>query len=269
MDCLGWISQTNNLQRFIQVCQLLINLQRSLGKRKGGICKLIPGLVSQCQTKFGIAKESRDPAPGKDLGCRAPTALLRDGSTPGALPWFPKPGHQLSYAEVARCVLAACELAVSQGTTVCQAVRSEWCSSQGLQSVLRIWFQGPAGWSQRPSPTRLTPHYLQTSASLVRFSLESPPPGYALGMNSPAWADLKRRAMTGLSAIGSFSSSLPKTHAALGMVPIMTAQQQIQETPTASRPLSIPKPTSGVPRTGTPLSTSAPPHHCPQTSAQH
>lgn len=33
--------------------------------------------------------------------------------------------------------------------------------------------------------------------------------------------------------------------------------------------LSIPKPASGVPRTGTPLSTSAPPHLCPQTSAQH
>lgn len=103
--------------------------------------------------------------------------------------------------------------------SVCQALRSKRWSSQGLQSVLRTWFQRPANWSQRPSPARLTPRYLLTFASLVWFSLESPPLGEAWGMNAPAWADLKGRAMTDLSPVSSFSSSLPKSTRLLAWSP--------------------------------------------------
>lgn len=136
---------------------------------------------------------------------------------------FHKPAPPSSCVGAARRVLAAyelCELPVSQGTTVClSGWRSKWWSSQGLQSVLRIWFQRPANWSQRPSPARLTPHYLQTFASLVWFSLESPPLGEAWGMNAPAWADLKGRAMTDLSPVSSFSSSLPESTRLLARSP--------------------------------------------------
>lgn len=60
---------------------------------------------------------------------------MRDGSTQAALPRFHKPAPPSSCAEVARWELVACELAVSQGTTICQAVSSEGCSSQGLQAL--------------------------------------------------------------------------------------------------------------------------------------
>lgn len=180
--------------------------------------KTVTGLFSQFQRKFGIANDSRAPAPISNLGCTALIALTRDSSIQTALPWFHEPEPPLSYTEVARRVLAACELAASQGATVCQAVRSKRCSSQRLPSVLRIWFQGPASWSWRPSPAWLTPCYLQTFASLIWFSLKSPPPGETLGMNVPP-KQIWWKATMDLSPTSSFSTSLPKNSLLLAWSP--------------------------------------------------
>lgn len=103
--------------------------------------------------------------------------------------------------------------------SVCQAWGASDGPARACSQFSRIWFQRPANWSQRPSPTRLTPRYLQTFASLVWFSLESPPLGEAWGMNAPARADLKGRATTDLSPVSSFSSSLPENTQLLARSP--------------------------------------------------
>lgn len=130
--------------------------------------------------------------------------------------------HRAAWGQQGGCWLPARSVSclwVRALQSVCQAWGASDGPARACSQLSRIWFQRPANWSQRPSPAWLTPHYLQTFASLVWLSLESPPLGEAWGTNAPAWADLKGRAMTDLSPVSSFSSSLPESTRLLARSP--------------------------------------------------
>lgn len=218
--------------------------------------------------EFGNEK-SGDPSPSRDLGHTVLTALMRGGSTQVALPfinphlhraaWGSKAGTGCLWALWAGCELGHC----------CLSVRLE--EQAMVQPGLAVSSQNMISetFQLEPSPTWLTPRYLQTFASLVWFSLESPPRGEVWGMNAPAWADLKGRAITDLSPVSSFSSSLPKSTRLLAQSPSWPHDSGCRRHPLLQDLPKYPQKHQRGPKgRNAPLylCTTPPP---PQTSAQH